>query len=249
MSPQQPGMMSVRERVLAVLAGRKPDCYPFIGRLELWHKGRLHLGTLPPAYAEMPLTEIHRQVGFGRQRMLAAYRLRLSGVEMVVRHEGEEVLRQDAPLLERFPDVSEAVPADRVGGTTVEFRTPVGTVSVEYVLLESMLATGARAYIRKHPISCDDDYAVVEYILEHSEIVLEFDRLAAVQAEFGEDGFVVPVIERIPFQQVLIDFLSTDRFFFALHDSPGRIERLMALLDERITHVLHRIAALDVPYL
>lgn len=249
MQSHQLGKMSVRERFLAVLAGRKPDRYPFIGRLELWHKGRLHSGTLPAGFAETPLTAIHRAVGFGRQRMLAAYRLRLDGVEMVVRHEGEEILRQTAPLLERFPDVSEVVPAQRVGDTTVEFRTPAGAVSVEYVLLESMLATGARAYIRKHPITCDDDYAAVEYILERSEVVLELDRLAAMQAEFGEDGFVVPVIERIPFQQALIDFLSTDRFFFALHDSPARIERLMALLDERITRVLHSLADLDAPYL
>ncbi len=240
--------MSARERLVATLTGRKPDRYPFIGRLELWQKGRLYSGTLPPEYAGVPLSEIHRDVGFGRQKMLAAYRLRLAGVEMTVRHEGEVITRETDPLLERFPDVTEVLPENRVGETTVEFRSAAGTISVEYIVLASMLETGARAYMRKHPITCDDDYAVIERMMERAEVVLEFERLHAVQAELGENGYVMPVIERIPFQQALIDFLSTDRFFFALHDNPVRIERLMALLDERIMYVLGRAAALDVPY-
>ena len=239
---------SVYDRMMAILDGRKPDRYPFIGRLELWRKGLLRTGTLPEPYREMRLTDIHREVGFGRQQMLGAFRLRLHGVEMVVRYEGDVIRRETDPVLERFPDVSEVVPGDRVGVTAVEFITQAGTLTMEYTVLEAMLAAGARAYISKHPITRDDDYAVVEYIIEKTEVIPEFERIYAQQNAFGGDGFVVPSIERIPFQQLLIDYLDTSEFFFALHDNPVKIGRLLTLLDERVSYVMDLVSGLEAPY-
>ncbi|NJN80976.1 MAG: hypothetical protein HC802_00920 [Caldilineaceae bacterium] len=56
--------MSVFDRVEAVLRGQQPDRPPFIGRLELWHRGLSYADKVPAAYREMSLTEIHRAVGF-----------------------------------------------------------------------------------------------------------------------------------------------------------------------------------------
>lgn len=241
--------MTPRARLLAVLAGERPDRLPFMGRLELWHKGRVRTGTLPADLAGLSLDEIHRRVGFGRQKFLAPYQVRLRGVEVEVYYQGQRIHHEQDPLVERFPDMDFYAPDDHSGVTTTTLRTPVGTLTVEHTVLEQMAATGTRNYMSKHPITGDEDVAAVAYILERVEIVPRFEELLALDAAFGEWGFVMPVMERIPFQQLLIDFYSTDRFFFALHDSPGQVIGLMERLNEKLNEIIRQLARLDVPYL
>jgi hypothetical protein len=240
--------MSPRARLLAVLAGQRPDRLPFIGRLALWHRGRVHNGTLPREMAGLPLTEIHRRVGFGRQRMQPAYQTRLRGVEVEVHFEGERIHREQDPVVDRFPDVDFYAPADRPGITQTTFRTTKGKLTVEHTMLEHMLATGTRNYMSKHPIQTPDDYKVAAYILERMELAPRFDRVLELDADFGDDGYVMPMLERIPFQQLLIDYFSTEEFFFALHDEATAIEGLLARLDEKVTEVCRMMAGLDLPY-
>ena len=92
---------SIHDRVAAVLKGERPDRLPFIDRLELWHKGLLHTGTLPNAYRDLPLTEIHRRVGMGQQKFLSPYSLRLRGTEVIVHFEGKVIHREIDPVVER----------------------------------------------------------------------------------------------------------------------------------------------------
>lgn len=249
MSPKGDLPMTPRDRLLAVFKGERPDRLPFIGRLELWHKGRVRMGTLPPDLAGLSLDEIHRRVGFGRQRFLSPYQVRLAGVDVEVHYQGQCIRREQEPLVERFPDVDFYAPPEQTGLTTVTMRTPVGALTVEYTVLEQMAATGTRNYMSKHPITRDEDVAVVAYILERMEMVPRFEELLAIDAGFGDYGYVMPNIERIPFQQLLIDYYSTDHFFFALHDSPGQVMGLMERLDERLVEIIRQLARLDVPYL
>ncbi len=74
--------MSMRDRVLAVLEGRKPDRHPFIDRLELWYSTHERAGGLPAPYTGLSLTEVHRAVGIGQQRFVFPYALRLRGSEV-----------------------------------------------------------------------------------------------------------------------------------------------------------------------
>ena len=239
--------MTQFDRFLAIVEGRKPDRYPYMGRSELWQRGLLRMGALPDEYRGMDLTDIHRDVGFGRQSMQDAFQYRLNGVEMVAYFDGAEVHREIDPVVNRFPDVKAVVP-DRVGVTVVEFRTPVGAATVEFTALESMLAAGARAYMTKHPITDADDYPIIEYIVENRESIPDFERIYAMQQEFGGDGYVVPSIERIGFQQMLIDYLDTGEFFFALHDNRRQVERLIEMLDAHVVRELELLAELDSPY-
>ncbi|MBI3958416.1 MAG: hypothetical protein HY328_06375 [Chloroflexi bacterium] len=239
---------SMRERVRAVLSGQKPDRHPFIDRLELWQKGLSHTGGLPPEYAGLSLNAVHEKVGIGRQKMQSPYALRLRGVEMTSTFNGEPFAAESEPVVPRFPDVDSLVPQERVGETHIRLDTPVGALTVEYVMLEEMLAAGARCYLAKHPITSDDDYRVVEYILERIEFVPQFDHFRAVQAHIGDIGYVIPMMERIPFQQLLIDYFDSVSFFYALHDNPTAIARLLTLLDEKVSDTIGRLADLDELY-
>lgn len=239
--------MGQYDRMLAILEGHKPDRYPFMGRLELWQRGLQHTNAMPEQYADMDLTDIHRDVGFGRHRMQDAYRKKYHGVEMIITFNGEIVEHETDPVLYRLPDVRSEIP-DGIGDTQVEFRTPVGTLTVEYNALDSMLATGARAYMTKHPITSLDDYPIVEYILEHAELVPAFNTITDMQREFGKDGWVVASIERVPFQQLLIDYIDTSDFFFVLHDNPVQVQRLLDMLGEQVIEAMRLMAGIDTPY-
>lgn len=239
---------SIYDRVLSVLKGKKPDRLPFIGRLELWHKGLTWTGTLPERFRGMTLTEIHRDVGMGQQKLCSAHKLRLRGVEMVTTFEDKVIRHETDPVIERFPDIVEVVPEKKIGVTTTELITPVGKLTVEHTMLEEMMASGARAYMSQHPIKEEADVRVVQYILERAELVPQFDELRQWKADLGDVGFVVPSLDRIPFQHLLIDFFNTTSLFYTLHDSPQTIARLLEVLDRITTESLHNVAQLDFPY-
>ena len=247
MKPHE-GRQSKRERILAVLTGGKPDRPPFIDRLELWYTALSRAGTLPDEYSGLSLTEIHRRVGIGQQKFVSPYSTRLRGVEMISEFEGNEIYRETDPVVDRFPEVEHVVPKDRPGTTHTTLRTAVGTLTVEHIMLEQMIATGTRCYTSKHCIDDESDLKVIEYILERAEYVPRYDRYRRWEAEIGEVGFAVPQLERIPFQQILYDYFNTTDLFYALFDAPQMVERLRAILDVRVTEILHQLEALDVPY-
>jgi hypothetical protein len=152
-------------------------------------------------------------------------------------------------VVDRFPDIGRRNLPDRPGHTRIQFRTPVGTLTIAYDQLASLLEAGAGQYMSKHPLMEESDFRVAEHIVERMEIVPAFERVAETQAEFGGIGYIVPQIPRIPFQQVLIDYFSTEQLFFALHDYPAQIGRLLALLDERMSEVIHLVADLPEEYI
>lgn len=242
------GGLTMRDRVVATITGRPTDRPPFVDRLQLWYTGMVRTGRLPPEFAELSLNQIHRQVGIGRQLFASCYGQRLRGVEMIATFEGETVFHETDPIVSRFPDIDLAVPSDRPGVTQTRLITPVGELTVEHTMIEHMIASGTREYTSKHPITREEDFAVAEYILERREFVPQFDYYRRQEAEIGDFGYAIPMLERIPFLQLMIDYFSTDSFFFALYDNPKPLQRLMDLLDQSVTESLGRLADLDVPY-
>ena len=119
---------NIRERVLAILEGKKPDRLPFIDRLEIWYHSHLRSTILPEVFQNMSIEDIHTAVGMGQQIFLAPYALRLRGVEIVYRFEGNLLHRDLDPELEDFPAQSypKYLALDKPGRTSMEFITPVG---------------------------------------------------------------------------------------------------------------------------
>lgn len=243
-----PSSMTMRERVVAAITGQKVDRPPFVDRLQLWYTGMARTGRLPADLAPLSLNQIHREVGIGRQLFTSCYGQRLHGVEMISTFEGETVFHETDPVVSRFPDIDLAVPDDRPGVTHTRLITPVGELSVEHTMIMHMIESGTREYTSKHPITRDEDYRVAEYILERREFVPQFDYYRQQEAEIGDFGYAIPMLERIPFLQLMIDYFSTDTFFFALYDNPGPVQRLMDLLNQSVQDSLGQLVAFDAPY-
>ena len=107
--------MTNRERMLAIMGGRRPDRIPWIPRLLLWHTAQIRRGTLPERYAGMSLRQVEHELRLGtpaRDGHVFATE-QCGDVEVTQRREG--------------------------ASTLYEYRTPVGTVSRAAVLILARL--------------------------------------------------------------------------------------------------------------
>jgi len=258
----------MHSRVLAVLQGAKPERMPFIARLELWYVSQLRAGTLPNEFVAgtsspmvssvlvsvpkdcqaMSLSEVHRRVGMGQQLMMMAHGRRLRGCELVIKLEGETFYRETDPVLDFFPRMYDILPLTRPGETVVKLTTPVGSLTITNNLTPDMVAASTVPIMREHPVKDVSDLRVLEYIVERSEYVPKHALVHEVQAQMGDIGFVVPLLSRVPFQQIVLDFVGEINLFYMLADSPQLVDRMMALLDAQLTEDMRRLADLSWPY-
>jgi len=258
----------IRGRLLAVLQGTKPDHLPFIDRLELWYVSQIRAGTLPSEFMAdtsslqissvlvtsptdshaMPLPEVHRRVGMGQQLMMMAHSRRLSRCELDVELEGEPFYHEMDPVIDFFPRLYDILPQDRPGETVVQIITPVGRLTITNNLTPHMVAASTVPLMREHPIKDASDCRVLEYIIEHSECVPKHELIHDTQAKMGNIGFVVPLLNRVPFQQIMLDFVGEIDLSYMLYDSPQLVDRMMTLLDGQLVEDIRRLADLSWPY-
>jgi uroporphyrinogen-III decarboxylase len=242
---------SIHDRVIAVLQNRQPDRLPFIDRMEIWYNGKCRQGNLPEKYQGMSLNEIHRCVGMGRQKFSAPYAFKLNSVEVTYSFNNDVIGREFEPITEYFPAqwAPDQVPRDKPGVTVVEYATPVGKLSLSYEVAESMIRLSAvEPYLMQHLIKAEADFQTVEYIIEHTEIIPQFDKIENDEKELGDIGFVVPCLHRIPFQQALLEYLGEIPLFTAIYAQPQLLDRLIHILDQQLIEIIHQMTDLPCPY-
>jgi len=242
--------MTIRQRLLAVLQGRHPDRIPLISRLDFWYNGLKYQDKLPANYNDLSLADVHRRIGFGQEEWYFPCALRLREAELILRHERREIYHQTDPEVTNFPSLWGMIPSDRPGTTEIEIRTPVGRLIYRQQLLVESLESGAwRPLTVIHPIRDASDYRTFEFLLEHTEFVPRFAGYLERDAFLGEGGFLVAMLNRTPFQCLLLDGLGEINLFYALHDNPKPVERLLKLMDEVNRHIVYSLADFQVPYI
>ncbi|MBN1639963.1 MAG: hypothetical protein JXA09_01915 [Anaerolineae bacterium] len=220
--PRPPaGCMSDRQRLLAIMAGQSPDQIPWIPRLAIWYEGQRQRGTLPDRYRGWSLREIERALGMGTPaREGRIHRMDLHDVAVEVTEEGSE--------------------------TVTWYRTPVGTVSTRH-RHSDVLARGGietRQEVGKM-IRGPADYAVVEYMIEHTEVVPTYDAYLAYEAEVGEDGVPLVSIGADPMYRVMREYIGYNQVFYHMHDYPKLFHHLLGVLEEQAQQTQR--VALDSP--
>ena len=242
--------MTIRQRLLTVLQGRKPDRIPLISRLDFWYNGLKYQDKLPAGYRDLSLADVHRRTGFGQEEWYFPCALRLHGAELILRHEGAEIFHQTDPEVTNFPSLWGMIPSDRPGTTDIEIRTPVGRLVYRQQLLVESLETGAwRPLTVIHPIRDAGDFRTCEYLLEHCEFVPRYAGYYQRDVILGEGGFLVPMLNRTPFQCLLLDGLGEMNMFYALHDSPAEVERLLKIMGDVNCCILNRLGDFQAPYI
>ena len=242
--------MEINERVKAVIAGSAPDKVPFISRMDFWHGGLTYQDKLPEKYLGMSLNEVHLSTGLGHEEWKSPCAFRYKNLELVMYRDGEKILHEYEPVIDFFPDLWGLVPVDREGEIITDLVTPIGKLTSSHRVIKGSLSSGVtRLNLIKHPIVDPDDFNIYQYMIEHSEFVPMYEEFFRRSEELGGSGFLVPTLNRVPFQSVLIDAMGEIACFLGLHYHPNLIDRLMAAIDQQIVVMLENLSEFDYPYI
>ena len=223
--------MTERKRIEAVLAGSKPDRLPWATRLEIWYHSLLRTGKLPERFVGKSLNYVHEYLGVGRQAYCRFTPFKLTGVDCRVLFEGDEISRLHEPVLD-FPKPYNLVPREVPGRTEIVYETPAGTLFSTYRTTQEILDSYSQPYLEKHVLAEDEDYAPVEWILKNGEPVADFEHFSRLESEIGENGMTMGMIDRVPFQRLLLDFMGEERCFFQMYDNRQAFDRILDQLTE-----------------
>ncbi len=205
--------MTNRERILAVMSGKSPDRIPWIPRLLLWYNAHKKAGTLPERYRDWSLRDIERDMGLGTPaREGTVFRTELNGVEVEQRWIDDLHMR-------------------------TEYRTPVGTVSTMFQGSEVLRQQAIQDLQVEFMLKTEQDYPVVQYILENTNVIPTYAEYEQYEAEVGDDGYPMVACGDCPFHHWMRALVGYDQAFFHLADFPDEVERLLATmtqLDEEV---------------
>jgi hypothetical protein len=100
--------------------------------------------------------------------------------------------------------------------------TPVGKLIYKHRCLEESIRSGAtRLQLTERPVRGPQDYRIYEYIIEHSEFVPRFEAFYHREAELNGFGYLVPMLNRVPFQSLLIDVVGEMNLFYDYTITPA----------------------------
>jgi len=210
--------MTNRERLVAILEGRSPDRIPWIPRLQLWYNANRKWGTLPEKYRDGSLRDIERDLGMGTPaRSGRVFTAAVKNVDTRVHRKGREVL--------------------------TEYVTPVGTVSTLQTGSLELERAGLGGRVLSRMIERPEDYEVVEYIIEHTEVTPAYEEYEQYDEEIGEDGLPMVSAGDCPMNQILREYLGFERGYLELYDRPGKVEHLLTVLTEHHRRIDRIVAA------
>jgi len=185
--------MTRRERIMAASPGQRADKLPF------FHWWR------------------HSQTG---------------SVERECRNRGMGMCWERPPYVERLHDVTVTEQGAAVDGRPVirrTFTTPIGSVYEDEVREPGTFQWhGNRSWMDITPwlitrrIKEPEDYAVVKYIVEHTEYVADYFPIEQAMDWLGDEGLVVDNLPHSPVQMLMINWVGSDggRCFFHMADYP-----------------------------
>ena len=212
--------MNHRDLALAAMRGQPVDHIPFIARMDLWYTFHRNGGTLPSPYENASLWDIQRDLGIGIFGFGA----------------WEETFYR---LVHRDVKVTHTVEG---GETTTQYHTPYGTLTLGELMTEDLRgAAGAGARIA-FPFKSDEDYDALQFLIEHTDVVENFDAYGKFVDDIGSDGVALPFTGWLPAHQLMIRYMGYERFYYELHDHPNRVEALIEALTEQQLEILNLAA-------
>jgi hypothetical protein len=224
--------MTHRERMLAAVEGRVPDRLPFAPRLEFWHRARLRGNTLPEELRGLTLDEISDYLGAARYAVVPDMTQHRSEHDTVDTALGLH-FGASHPFETRLDDTDRRV-TRRGTEVVVEYHTPLGSIRTATILTEEMLDAGVSVpWVTRHAIEGPEDFEVVGYLFEHLRVIPRLDCYEARKREVGEKGLAVCSTSgsACPIQHIMKALMPVDRFFYALHDYPEKVEKLAAQME------------------
>lgn len=204
------------ERFNAVLEGKTPDYIPWAPIMNNWFAANQGMGTIPERFKGYELIDIYREL------------------DMCVEARAWDKDGEFGRIFKReYRDVD--IREEKNGYETLtEYRTPVGTVSTVWKSSELIGQKGFASIQTEHMIKGPDDYPVVEYIIQHTDIIPTYDEYLGFEAKTGVDGVPVIGIGQDPMSQMLQNLIGYQTAYYHLHDHPKQFAHLYDVLIEHM---------------
>jgi hypothetical protein len=114
--------------------------------------------------------------------------------------------------------------------TVRTFQTPKGSV---FEIYRADPAYGSM-WIKKHLIERKEDYSVLQFIVENSLVSDNRESILETQDDLGQDGVVLGMVDRTPFQKVMWEMTGPERIFLDLYDDPEPVEALLQAVEMKM---------------
>jgi len=140
------------------------------------------------------------------------------------------------------PAVEEPIARDGLEGRRTTIETPRGTLVSE----RFFEPTYHTASISRHFVTEPDQYSALLAYFQDTVVVPDFEIVPQVRAELGDDGLALVRVDRTPYQQLWVQWVSIDDLVLHLADCPDRVEACVAALGDvqrRIFDVIDRVGA------
>ncbi len=108
-------------------------------------------------------------------------------------------------------------------------KTPIGEI---YTI-------NAEGWCQKHWLETSEDYRVMTYIVEHTDVIPSYDKFISTQKEILPYGIALSYIGRTPIQVILVDFVGLENFSYHLFDFEDEIQELYEALLKKFRKVIN----------
>jgi len=199
--------MTNRERIQAIIEGKRPDKIPWIPRLQIWYNAHKSNHTLPQKYRDWNLRDIEKDLGMGTPaRDGRVFSSQTKNVEVKSHRSGNEIF--------------------------TEYITPVGTVSTKHIIVEKLQQAGMSPYQVEHMIKRPEDYDVVEYMIENTILTPTYDDFILYDQQIGDDGLPLVNTGDCPMHQIMREYIGYEKSVYEMIDHPSKIEHLLAVMTD-----------------
>lgn len=209
--------MNQRERVLAVLNGKRPDMTPWYADLSYWYDGQKRMEKLPKKYeGEEGYLRLHQDTGAG----IYLY------PPSVWKQEFDETVN---------------LTANKEGNKTISIiSTPWG----ELCSLEEYLPQSFSTAYKEHYIKKSEDLKIMRYVFSHRQVTPYFDDFRHIDVlwnGWGLPDLLAPICVS-PLQTLLTRWAGVEATIFLVADSKEEVERTITELQEDDDKIFEIIA-------
>ena len=206
-------MMTLRERVLAVLNRQKPDVVPWLGDLAYYFDYLKETGGIADKYKESPsdkflsekgIQQFHRDLGIGFY------------------------LQGYFPFKTVHNNVS--ITLNNENGLSVqEIETPYGKLRNVWQYLEDSYCWGHK----EHMIKSTKDLKALRYLYENTSYEPDYELAQIRKGLIGDNGVLLCYLPKSPLMECIANLSGIEALIECLSDEPGETEETLELMGRK----------------
>ena len=220
--------MNSKERLLAVLKGKKPDRIPWAPLIDGYF-----LSFLKEKNIEMNAVEALRYIGADiLERHVTTYTdiMMMGSSDMIYVNPKDAIVQKNIKITLHF---------DKKNGEIFNtYETPIGIIKEKYVFTK---ASPWLPFPVEHKIKRKEDLKIYKYILENITPKPNFENFQKEVDYIGNDGLASASGPSTPIMRLLQREMGIETFYYYLNDYPKEIEEILDIMHERNKKIYHII--------